>query len=222
MEEFRITWVLRRALEVCWARLPVFTFIALLAQAPAVALFASQPHSPTGLPLDLQVLDQLLGELLVGAIAYGTIMHVRKRPASTGSIVNTVLVCMLPMLAIGVATGLPLFASRWLPLLIVPGIYFSVVFFLAVPIILVERPGVIASLRLSAQRTDGYRLQIFGLLAVLVGLALIINSALRSTFGGGAQATLYVGVGMEIVLGVLSAAVLGISYCSLRPKNSQT
>ena len=49
----------------------------------------------------------------------------------------------------------------------IPGLIIYTVLWLVVPVAVVERPGIVASLRRSSMLTKGYRWQIFGMVLIL-------------------------------------------------------
>ena len=92
-------------------------------------------------------------------------------------------------LAVGVCAGLAAI------LLVIPGIIVWCIYAVAIPVCVVERRGVSASLKRSSFLTRGNRWRIFGALAVVLTAIIAI-----------------------VVVGALLAALAGVSGCTKRDK----
>jgi hypothetical protein len=103
-------------------------------------------------------------------------------------------------------------------LIVVPGIIAAVMLWVAIPVAVVERPGVIASLKRSADLTKGFRWTIFGILfaigLVLIVITMILSFALLSAAGF----TVYsIGVWvLQALFGAFSATAAAVGYYFLR------
>lgn len=110
--------------------------------------------------------------LCISTMAYGTFQDLRGRRVGVAECLRRGLSTVFPV--VGVAFLGTLIVSLGTLALIIPGIILWIMFWVAVPVAVVERPGVIASLRRSAQLTKGHRWRIFGIvlvIALLNGLA---------------------------------------------------
>jgi len=69
----------------------------------------------------------------------------------------------------------------------IPGVFLSVILALTIPVYIVERPGVVESMKRSAELTKGYRLSIFGLYLIIglltAGLDLLFEPTIDSNTG---------------------------------------
>lgn len=88
--------------------------------------------------------------------------------------------------------------------LIVPGLILAVLWSVALPVCVVERPGVFASLSRSRNLTRGFRWPIFGLFAVYF----IAYLAASTVLGGIAGALMLAGGGGAMVVGTIAASVV--------------
>ncbi|MDH3591370.1 MAG: hypothetical protein OER88_05800, partial [Planctomycetota bacterium] len=113
----------------------------------------------------------LLGFVVTGAVSYGVFQQLRGRPAALFDCVAVGLRKLLPVLGVGlvagVAVGAPLIVAVLLKMpilmiaLVIPTIVLYCMFWVAVPVAVVERQSVFAAMRRSAQLTKGYKGSIF-------------------------------------------------------------
>lgn len=93
-------------------------------------------------------------------------------------------------------------------LIIVPGLYLLTVWFVAAPVVVLERPGVFAALRRSRELVRGNGWQVFAVILVLyvmVGVVSLIIEDLAESAGSGA------GLVVSVVIGVLTAPLLALA-----------
>jgi hypothetical protein len=119
------------------------------------------------------LLQLVLGQLGTAALTYGTFQDLRGRQASLDECVRRGIALILPV--IGVAIVMTIIISVGTLLLVVPGLIFATMLWVAIPVAVVERPGVIASLKRSATLTKGHRWQIFGILILLVLISVALG-----------------------------------------------
>jgi ABC-type amino acid transport substrate-binding protein len=129
----------------------------------------------------------------------------------------------LPLIGVSVLAWLAMVLG--LVLLIVPGIIAFCMFAVAVPALLFERGGVVASLQRSRELTSGHRWKILGIFillwvvqAIASGLAsALFGVALLSTSGsGGGNAPGLFGALIETVATVIEAPLIATLYIELR------
>ena len=218
--EFRIGRVLTRGFSVLSRNIVPFGLLAAVFTVPPY-LYGLAPGSPD-VPgaggvgdVAIFVVDVLLGYLLTAALVYGTISELRGAHANLAECVSRGLGLVFPVVGVailaGIATGL---ASL---LLIVPGLIVLTMLWVAVPVAVVERPGVMDSLRRSAELTKGYRWPVFGLILTLVVLVLVL-----SLLGGllvanmGTVGSVVVSWILSAAIGAVFAVVSAVSYHDLR------
>ena len=161
--EFRVGSVLVRGFSILARNVVPFGLLALAFTAPPYiyGLAVEAPSDPTATAgtgdLAIFAADILLRYLLTAALVYGTIRELRGTHASLIECVRRGLGLVFPVVGVailvGVATGLATL------LLIVPGLIVATMLWVAVPVAVVERPGVTRSLSRSAELTKGYRWQ---------------------------------------------------------------
>ena len=113
----------------------------------------------------LIVLWLLLYFLLFATLTHGTICDLRGTPASLRESLSWGLGLLFPVIGITIIATAG--ASLGALLLLVPGLMLMTMWWVAVPAAVVERTGVIESLRRSAELTNGYRWKIFGVIVVI-------------------------------------------------------
>ena len=166
------------------------------------------------------VLGLLLDLVVTAALVYGTFQQLRGRHASIGESIGVGLKRLFPVLGVGILAGL--FILGGLLLLVIPGLIFMCMLWVAVPVAVVERPGVVASLKRSAELTGGYRWSVFGILFVLNGIERIVDKVLEKSFidppqdMGDIKVYLVLVLGIGILLGSLQAVASAVGYHDLR------
>jgi membrane-anchored glycerophosphoryl diester phosphodiesterase (GDPDase) len=102
-------------------------------------------------------------------------------------------------------------------LLVIPGIYFATVLFVAVPCAVVEHCGVFEAMRRSRELTEGYRGQILWLLIMLFLLGVAVGM-LVNVFTGGKFTLMAIGVEFltDCWVAVIWATAGSIAYFRLR------
>ncbi len=107
----------------------------------------------------------LLYFLLFATLTHGTICYLRGTPARIRESLSWGLGLLFPVIGITVIATIG--AGLGAMLLLVPGLILMTMWWVAVPAAVIERTGVIESLRRSVHLTRGYRLKIFGVIAVI-------------------------------------------------------
>ncbi len=170
--DFKIGDILVRGFEILGRNAATFGTLAVLFM---LVPFGAGLMIRTGLEIEsgvsaiafsaLVVLWILLYFLLFATLTHGTIRDLRGTPARIGESLKWGLGRLFPVIGITIVatigTGLGTI------LLFVPGLMLMTMWWVAVPVTVVERIGVLASLRRSAELTRGYRWRVFGVIAVV-------------------------------------------------------
>jgi hypothetical protein len=206
-----------------WARnLLPFATIAAVVHAPLLFYMLAVRVDPNQVAeneasvaplLVIMLLGILLPMIATGALTYGVVQHVRGRPAGFGACVSVGLSRLLPVLGVGLLVGLCILGG--LILLIIPAFIIMCMLWVAVPVAVIERPGVTASLRRSAELTKGHRWSIFGVIIVL-GLIGGVATTVVSMMLSGAVLTVVSFVVGNVLMGSLQATVDAVAYWLLR------
>ena len=192
---FSVGDILKLSFSVYFNNLPAFLPLSLIAFLPSFAVVflpeSSTFHNPLVLdpavmnPLNAEYwefimvgtresfVDLLCGIWLQAGLAFAVVRHLRGgRPGFLETFMQS-LRMLLPALLIAaivtIATGIGIL------LLVVPGVIIALVLWVAVPAAVVERSG-LRALGRSAQLTNGYKGQIFGLALILTILEMVAGS----------------------------------------------
>jgi uncharacterized membrane protein len=153
--------------------------------------------------------------LLQVAVVRSSILGLNGRPADFGRSLAATIGFVLPVLGLSIVYALGL-AFGFL-LLVVPGIIVMCMWFVAVPVLVEERAGIMGSLSRSSELTDGFRWHVFGLVVILsllswalgalaailpataapgnllvIALCNAVAAALSGVFGAAVAASLYI------------------------------
>ncbi len=175
MGEFSAGSVIGRSFAIWLKNLVPFTLLSLIVFSPLFGytfVFSSGELTVERIQrytLIIMPLTMVLGFIATGAMTYGVFQQLRGQPASIGKCLGVGLARMFPILGVGLMMGLALMAG--LIALIVPGLIVLAMLWVAVPVAIVERPGVLASLSRSAELTKGHRWSAFG----VIFLVLLVN-----------------------------------------------
>jgi hypothetical protein len=182
---FRIGDALSKTFSVFGSKLSSFLVLALVPLIPVLILKLLALSGPPGANAGVfggfvAILMVVLGSVAQAMTLYGAFQEMGGKPFSIGESLGVGLAQAVPVLGVallgGLLTGL---ASI---LLIVPGLIVLCMLYVSIPVCVIEKPGVVASLSRSALLTKGYRWQIFGLLA-LVGIVNIIVQIVLALLG---------------------------------------
>lgn len=208
-----------------------FTILTVLVYAPRLLyLFAARRNRlrDTDLAWDFLV-DQVLMMLVTAALIYGVLERLRDRGASIGACLGAGFSRFLPVLGVTVCVyllallaALPsvLLAAllRFPPLSILSAVIMVAIlarYWMAVPVAVVERPGVVASLRRSAELTRGSGVAIFAILVLFY--ALWYAAFLILVFNAGTFRTFEIGsLILGMARGMLLAVACAVAYHDLR------
>jgi hypothetical protein len=186
----------------------VFVFTGIIASL----LVADSP----GLTFVALLIDLVAGTLFTGMVVE-LVADVQdgRRDSSPGQLLQAVtpvlgqLILVAIIAAIGVVIGFIL--------IIVPGLFLITIWFVAAPVVVLERPGALAALSRSRELVRGNGWQVFGVILVLyilVGVVSFIVEGVADSAGSGA------GIVVSVIIGVLtaplSALAASVVYFELR------
>jgi hypothetical protein len=192
---FRIGDVLSKTFSVFGSKLGSFFILTLVPLIPVLVIkLLALPAQHVGVAASNAAMLGGLGAILIvvlGSVAqamtlYGAFQQMGGRSFSIRESLGVGLEQAMPVLGVALLAGL--LTGLASILLLVPGIIVFCMLYVAVPVCVIEKPGVTASLSRSALLTKGYRWQIFGLLALVTTISIIVQIALsligRVTFLG--------------------------------------
>ena len=227
MTEFSIGSILGRSFSIFGKNIVSFLLLGVLLHLPSIyivydllAQIDSGSWNGEGSILP-RLIGLFSGQLLAATLIYGTVMELRGMHAGVGKCIQVGLARALPVLLTAIVAGLAIGVG--FILLIVPGIIVMTILYVAIPVAVVERPGIMASLSRSSDLTRGYRMRIFGLVFVVMGTAGVISYLISKKVAtaiiddpSSIGTYLYASTGVEIVIAILGAVISAVVYHDLR------
>jgi hypothetical protein len=122
------------------------------------------------------VLGIVTSFLLQGILIRASVLHLGGHPPALGASAAVALRLLLPLIGLSFLVGL--LVGIGFVMLIVPGIMVYIAFSVAVPALIEERKGVLASMRRSRDLTRGSRGQIFILVVLFYVISMIATALL--------------------------------------------
>jgi hypothetical protein len=221
--EFRVDRVLVRGFSILARNAVPFGLLALAFTAPPhiYALAVDQPSEPAAATAStgsvaIFIADVLLRYLLAAALVYGTIRELRGSHVNLVECLSRGLSLVFPVVGVAILVGVATVLATLL--LIVPGFIVATMLWVAVPVAVVERPGILNSLTRSAELTKGYRWPVFGVLATVIALNVVLAIVAGSLVAGEDDTTAFVLVSwiVSAIFGAVIAVVSAVSYHDLR------
>jgi len=219
--EFSVGSVLSRSLSTLFKNLVPFVVIGLIVYVP---VFVAQIFLTSGVTAEqgpdakqaVSVLIRFIAEFVVtGALVYGVFQSLRQKPVELSECLSVGLARLLPVIGVGILVAILIWLG--LLLLIVPGIILACMLYVAVPVAVVEKPGVFASLSRSADLTKGHRWTIFAIFLVILALALVIGMVLVMALATtGSLVVALLGTVIALFFGLWSGVAQAVVYHDLR------
>lgn len=163
------------------------------------------------------VLYALAWAFCTATMSYGAYEALRGRPPSIDACLGRGLPLVIPALAVGFLLTLALAVASLA--LVIPALILAMVWYVVIPITVVERPGMFASFGRSAELTRGNRWRIFGisLITGAIGWALGIPVMIATfVFFGNALVLSIIAWGTTAASLMVSAVVTAVVYYYLR------
>jgi hypothetical protein len=203
---FSVGEVLKRSFEILLRNFAAFLLLSLLLSLPSLIyswislnnLIRYGQQDPVTVNIIKQVIDVFVSQLISATIIYGVVQELRGRRVSLMDSLKRGIGLLLPVVGVAILVGLATAAAIILPILpafivtdllwvgipaaIVLALMVMIRLWVSVAAAVVERPGVVASLRRSSELTRGRRWQIFGLLLIVAVLSLVIGYIVQRIF----------------------------------------
>lgn len=174
--------VIRQTFSVTLSNLPSFLLVGLIVYSPALLVLLIAAASGEAAPwlfLVATVLQILLGFVLTGALTYAVVRELRGQRCTIGEIAVAGSRSLVPVLGVSLLVGIV--ATIGFVMCIVPGVVISCMNWVAVPVAVIERPGIRTSLDRSHDLTRGTRWAVFAVLLVMQ--VLILGASSIATIG---------------------------------------
>lgn len=165
------------------------------------------------------VLGSIGAYWLQASLIYGTISTLRGGTPSLSETLSRSLQALLAVIVIAIILSIVM--SIGFMLLIVPGLILMAMFWVAIPVAVVERSGIGAAFSRSRELTSGHRWSIFGLFVVIAVIAVVVQIIVGMIFGfAGAQNVSVLGTWVtqlvSMIVAGIWACVVAVSYHDLR------
>lgn len=160
-----------------------------------------------------------LSSVLQAALVRATIQDLNGQQPTFADALSRGIALLLPVVGLSIVMSLGIGLAGIL--LVIPGLYLLIRWSAAVPVLVQERLGILASLKRSSELTDGSRWRIFGLLIVL-GVALIILQLVLGVLlmaimpALGTVLATALATSVSAIFSVLISIALAVSYVELR------
>lgn len=156
------------------------------------------------------VLAMVAGAILQATIVRVTVADLNGDAVSALGEARKAVVSAVPLLFLSFIAVLGILFG--LLFLIVPGVILMVFWSVAIPALVIERPGILGSLSRSRNLTRGFRWPIFGLLVVYMVAYGVVSSVVGGVAGvaamaGGATSMMVVSVAMSAAIGAAGAII---------------
>jgi hypothetical protein len=192
-EGFRVGRILSKSLEILTGNFPKYFLFGAVIAVPGL-LFELTAKPPSTVSPGVQTLPPgyfaaAIGGFLISiaigivvygvcqsAMIYGAFQDIRGRPFQIGASIRRGLIRFLPVIGAVICAGILIVVG--LALFIVPGVMLLTMFFVIVPVCVVEGLGPIKSLGRSFRLTEGHRWRILAIYLIPVIVIFIINFVL--------------------------------------------
>lgn len=159
------------------------------------------------------LIELVLRQVAVGAISYGVFQEMRGQRAALADCLRRAGSLVFVVVGVAIVSAIAIILATFL--LIVPGLIVATMLWVAVPVAVVERPGVMHSLSRSAALTKGSRWQVFAI-ALLIGIGAFVASYIAARIFGGGTLGSFVSWIMAAAISAFAASVTAVGYTTLR------
>lgn len=228
MQEFRVGEVISRAFSILFKNFVPFMVLTAIVYAPIIVatvlmtgriqegmLEEQDAVSLIVFGVGIVLASIVLNLVASAALMYGVIEQLRGGHASMGACISAGLKRLLPVLGVGLLMTLCIMLG--FVALVIPGVILIFMFYVAVPVTVIEHLGPIDALKRSKALTDGFKGSLFALnfLVALIGGGIglvvgIVKGAGSETVG------LVLDLGIDVFTGALGAVITAIVYHDLR------
>jgi hypothetical protein len=221
--KFSVDDVLGTSVKLLFRNAPRFFLFTVIAYAPLLVwgAFVAQGVGVTKAQLEnfengTLWLRIVLDAFSASAIVVAVDASLRGERAGLGRCLATGARRVLPALLLLIVVTVAVMLAT--TLLIVPGLMVLCVSYVAVPVSVLERPGLFASIDRSRALTLGHRMKIFGMLLLVWLVMFILLVVLFAIFDGNDHGPAYVWsfLGFETLVGTASSVVCAVTYVRLR------
>lgn len=219
--KFTFGSVLSRGFTIYFRNFISYTALSTIIYLPALLFFLLLLEGilPYSVPaaIAMAILTVILGSLVTLTLFQATWEGLRGRPVSLRRSVSAAFARFLPAFGVAIVAGV-LIALGTL-LLVIPGLLVMVYTWVAIPVCLVEREGVVKSISRSGSLVEGHGWSVFGIILVFGLLEGVPEKVLERGFENGSvslAAYFFVPLAISVFVSAASAAVAAVGYHDLR------
>lgn len=227
MDTFQVGTVLGMSFRAFARKLIPFVVISMALFAPVLlyALNWLQGVRNHGLSGDMSqftiiatVISALAGSLVTAALTYCVVNDMHGQRAGIGACIARGISSLWVALGVAIVAGLAVVGG--LLLLVVPGVIVACMFYVAVPVAVMEQTSVMGALRRSRELTQGHKGQVFGLMLLFgmfrIAVSKVAPAVMPTDTYQNAKRLLYVQFGLDATFAALTAVIAAVAYCALR------
>ncbi len=212
--------VIRRVLHIYVDQAPVLMPVAAVVFVFTGVLSTVLVNASSGLRL-LALLISFVASVLFTGMVVELVSDVQegRRDASPRKLLTAVTPVLGQLILVGLVAGVAI--GIGFVLILIPGLILLTLWFVAAPVIVLERPPGLGALGRSRELVRGNAWQVFGVILVLYILVALVSAAIEL---GADSAGTGVGIVVTVVIGVLSAPLAALAaavvYFDLRAASS--
>ncbi len=158
----------------------------------------------------------VVGQLFTATLVFAIYSHMRGDRVGIGACISRGFSSLFPVVGVALITGLLILAGCFL---LIPGIILAMMWWVVVPAAVVEKLGVGAAMKRSAELTAGHRGAVFLaiiLLVVLIGVFGGLVGFVIAMFGASETVISWAGDISGVIFGSLGAIAPAVGYYHLR------
>ncbi len=159
------------------------------------------------------LIELVLRQVAIGAISYGVFQEMRGQRADLADCLRRAGSLVFAVVGVAIVSAIATVFATFL--LIVPGLIVATMLWVAVPVAVVERPGVMQSLSRSAALTKGNRWRVFAI-TLFIGIGAFAASYLVARIFGTATPGAFVSWIVAAAISAFAASVTAVGYTTLR------
>jgi hypothetical protein len=215
-ERLDVGGVIRRVFDIYVEQasvlLPASAVVFVITGIVSALLVAAAP----GLAVLALLLSLVAGTLFTGMVVE-LVADIQdgRRDHSPGELLRSATPVIGQLILVGIVAAIGIVIGFFL--IIVPGLILLTIWSVAAPVVVLERPGVFASLSRSRELVRGNGWQVFGVIFVLFFLVLFVSSGIEiAADAAGTAAGLVARVIVGVLTGPFSALAAAVLYFELR------